>query len=101
MGNIIQFKAQAYTVKSVLSAIQACEKQGVNFGEIEFVQNFKSKGLPRYYHIAKMEQMLSRKIIEAVSWKGYVIRRTQEDNLWITTPSGDLWSCIGYGWGVV
>lgn len=96
MENIIQFRAQAYTVKTVLAAIQNCEKQGVKFGEIEFVWNLKSKGLPRYYHLAKMEQMLSRKIIEAVSWKGYVIRRTQEDNLWITTPSGNLWSCIGY-----
>lgn len=96
MENIIQFRAQAYTVKSVLSAIQNCEKQGVKFGEIEFVWNLKSKGLPRYYYLVKMEQMLSRKIIEAVSWKGYVIRRTQQDNLWITTPSGNLWSCIGY-----
>lgn len=96
MENIIQFRAQAYTVKTVLAAIQNCEKQGVKFGEIEFVWNLKSKGLPRYYYLAKMEQMLSRKIIEAVSWKGYVIRRTQEDNLWITTPSGNLWSCIGY-----
>lgn len=96
MGNIIICKAQKHTVKAVLKVIKYCEKQGVDFGEIEFLWNFKSKGLPRYYHIAKMEQMLSRKIIDTKSWQGYVIKRTRENNLWITTPSGDLWSCIGY-----
>jgi hypothetical protein len=96
MGNIIHFKAQEYTVKEVLKAIKCCEKQGVDFGEIEFVWNFRSRGLFRYYSLAKMKQMLSKNIIEAVSWQGYVIRRTQRDDLWITTPSGDLWSCIGF-----